>query len=84
MRLEALLEAVDRVGEPDGTIAVDDDVIGRVEGAAAVVDHERRGFKVGLALVELGSRDRKNTAWLFSGSLSADQEAVAVVDATIG
>ena len=34
---EALLVAVDGVGEPDGAVVVDDDVVGGVEGAGVVV-----------------------------------------------
>ncbi len=34
---EALLVAVDGVGEPDGAVGVDDDVVGGVEGAGVVV-----------------------------------------------
>ena len=36
-RSEALLVAVDGVGEPDGAIGVDNDVIRGVEGAGVVV-----------------------------------------------
>lgn len=34
---EALFVAVDGVGEPDGAVGVDDDVVGGVEGAGVVI-----------------------------------------------
>ena len=36
-RAEALLVAVDGVGEPDGAVGVDDDVVGGVKGPRVVV-----------------------------------------------
>ena len=36
-RAETLFVAVNGVGEPDGAVRVDDDVIGRVEGAGMVI-----------------------------------------------
>ena len=41
---EALLVAVDGVGEPDGAVGVNDDIVGGVEGAGVVVVEDGGGF----------------------------------------
>lgn len=77
-RAEALLVAVDRVGEPDGTVRVDDDVVGGVERAAVVVVHERGGF-VGAFGFHVDETGR-----LAEGALGAEDDAVAEIGAAIG
>ncbi len=75
---EALLVAVDRVGEPDAPVRVDDDVVGRVEGARMVVVQERGDF------MRLLGFHVDQTCRFTEGSLGAEDEAVAIIGAAVG
>ncbi len=75
---EALLVAVDGVGEPDAAVGVDDDVVGRVERAAVVVVEQRRG-----AVGPLGFHVDEPARFV-QRALGAEEDAVAVVDAAVG
>ena len=77
-RAEALFVAVDGVGEPDGAVGVDGDVVGGVEGAGVVVVEEGGGF-VGAFGFHVGE-----SRWFAEGALGAEDEAVAVVGAAVG
>lgn len=77
-RPEALLVAIDGVGEPDGTVGVDDDVVGGVERAAVVVVQERGGF-VGAFGFHVDETGR-----FAKGALGAEDDAVAEIGAAIG
>lgn len=76
-RAEALLVAVDGVGEPEAAVRVDDDVVGRVEGAAVVVVEQGGG-----AVRPLGFHVDE-AARLVQRALGAEEDAVAVVDAAV-
>lgn len=75
---EALLVAVDGVGEPDGAVGVDDDVVGGVEGPGVVVVKQGGGFvgALGFHVDEAGGFAER--------ALGAEDEAVAVVGAAVG
>lgn len=75
---EALLVAVDGVGEPDAAVRVDDDVVGRVEGSAVVVVEE------GSSLVRALGFHVDETAGLAQRALCAEDETVAVVSPAVG
>ena len=77
-RSEALLVAVDGVGEPDCAVGVDDDVVGRIEGAAVVVVDQGGGFvrPFGFHVDEPGR--------FVQGALGAEEDAVLVVGAAVG
>ena len=75
---EALLVAVDGVGEPDGAVRMDDDVVGGVEGARVEIVEDGGGFvgAFGFHVDQPG--------WFFQAALCAEDEAFAVVCAAIG
>jgi hypothetical protein len=75
---EALLVAVDGVGEPDGAVGVDDDVVGGVEGPGVVVVEDGGRFvrALGFHVDEAGG--------FAEGALGAQDQAVAVVGAAVG
>lgn len=75
---EALLVAVDGVGEPDAAVRVDDDVVRGVELSAVVVVEQRRG------LVGPFSFHVDEPARFVQRALSAEENAIAVVDAAVG
>ena len=77
-RTETLLEAVDRVGEPDTAVRVDDDVVGGVEGAGVVVVEEGVGFVGSLGFHVDEARGLAKTA------LRAEDDALPVIGAAIG
>ena len=75
---DALLEAVLGIGEPDGSVRVDDDVVDAVEPSAVVV---REDCFDGVGWV----RGHPGEAAAFSqGTLFAEKYAVAVIDGSIG
>ena len=73
-----MLVAVDGIGKPDAAVAVDDDVVGGVEGPGVVVVEEGGSF-VG------AFRFHVDEAGGFAeGALRAEDEAVPVVRASVG
>ena len=75
---EAALVAIDGVGEPDGAVGVDDDVVGAVEGAGVVVVQQGDGLVRALSFhVDQAGR-------FAQGTLSTEDEAVAVVGSATG
>lgn len=78
LRAEAALVAVDGVGEPDGSIGVDDHVVGAVEGTGVVVVQQGDGLvrALGFHVDQAGG--------FAQGALSAEDEAIAVVGAATG
>ena len=78
-RADALLGAVDGIGEPDGPVRVhDDDVVGRVEAPAVVVVQQHLG------LVRWGGCHVGQAAGHGARALGAEEDAVFVVDAAVG
>lgn len=75
---EAALVAIDGVGEPDGSVGVDDDVVGAVEGAGVVVVQQGDGLvrALGFHVDQPGG--------FAQGTLGAKDEAVAVIGAATG
>lgn len=75
---EALLVAVDGVGEPDGAVGVDGDVVGGVEGPGVVVVEDGGRFvrPLGFHVDEAGG--------FAQGALGAQEQAVTVVGAAVG
>ena len=76
-RPEALLVAVDGIGEPEAAVRVDDDVVGRVERATVIVAQQRR------YLVRLLGFHVDKPARFVQGALGAEENAVEIVDATV-
>ena len=78
-RADALLGAVDGIGEPDGPVrAHDDDVVGRVEAPAVVVVQQHFG------LVRWGGCHVGQAAGHGARALGAEEDAVFVFDAAVG
>lgn len=75
---EALLVAVDRVGEPDGTVGVDDDVVGGVEGPPVVIVEKGRRLvgALGFHVDEAGG--------FAQGALRTEDQAIAVIGPAVG
>lgn len=72
-RAEAVIIAVDGIGEPDGAIGMDDHVRGAVEGPAVVVVEEGDGL-VGSFRFHVDK-----SAGFTEGALRAEDQAFAVV-----
>ena len=73
-----MLVAVDGICEPDGSVGVDNNVVGGVKGSAMIVVYKGDGFmgSFGFHVDEAGG--------LAEGALGAEDDAIAEVGAAVG